>query len=79
MERSWSLPVAQALQRHTGSWKASPPVDGEAGRREPEQTTAVQGMAGISILGISVPASDRSAAVSQIILKSARATIADAA
>jgi hypothetical protein len=36
MERSWSLPVAQALQRHTGSWKASLPVDRDAGNREPE-------------------------------------------
>jgi hypothetical protein len=25
MEKSWSPPVAQALQRHTGSWKLSPP------------------------------------------------------
>jgi hypothetical protein len=25
MERSWSPPVAQALQRHTGSWKLPPP------------------------------------------------------
>jgi len=24
MERSWSPPVAQAFQRHTGSWKLSP-------------------------------------------------------
>jgi hypothetical protein len=22
MHKSWSIPVAQALQRHTGSWKA---------------------------------------------------------
>jgi hypothetical protein len=26
MEKSWSPPVAQALQRHTGSWKLSPPL-----------------------------------------------------
>jgi len=31
MEKSWSPPVAQALQRHTGSWKLSPPLKtGEA-------------------------------------------------
>ena len=22
MQKSWTMPVAQALQRHTGSWKA---------------------------------------------------------
>jgi hypothetical protein len=31
MEKSWSLPIAQTLQRHTGSWKLSPPLKtGEA-------------------------------------------------
>jgi hypothetical protein len=31
MEKSWSPPVAQTLQRHTGSWKLSPPLQtGEA-------------------------------------------------
>jgi hypothetical protein len=27
MEKSWSLPVAQTLQRHTGSWKLSPLIE----------------------------------------------------
>jgi hypothetical protein len=26
MERGWSIPVAQALQRHSGGWKDLPPV-----------------------------------------------------
>jgi hypothetical protein len=25
MHRSWSMPVAQALQRHSGGWRVKPP------------------------------------------------------
>ena len=30
MNKTCSIPVAQALQRHSGGWKASPPCDERA-------------------------------------------------
>jgi hypothetical protein len=67
MERSWSLPVAQALQRHTGSWKASLPSDGAADSRGLQQPiVAMQEIAKIAVLDIIEPASDSSPVAPQI-------------
>jgi hypothetical protein len=41
MQQSWWMPVAQALQRHSGGWKASPPKD-EACGSEPGQCEMIQ-------------------------------------
>ena len=35
MHKVCSIPVAQALQRHSGGWKASPPPTAEPDRKPP--------------------------------------------
>jgi hypothetical protein len=64
MEKSWSLPVAQTLQRHTGSWKASLPIEVAAGKREPEQVTAAPEIVALLIPGLTQPISDSAALAS---------------
>jgi hypothetical protein len=61
MEKSWSLPVAQTLQRHTGSWKASLPIEVAAGKREPEQASAVPEIIALLIPAVTQPISDSAA------------------
>jgi hypothetical protein len=37
MKKGCSIPVAQALQRHSGGWKASPPIQPKADERVPDE------------------------------------------